>query len=155
MKQRYPMFAMMLLFVIGSLSAFAQRTVSGRVTDTGGNGMPGVNVIVKGTSVGTTTDASGRYNISMDNDATTLVFSFIGYTTQEVEVANRTSVDVSMAEDTRQLSEVVVTALGVERDKKALQYSLTEVGGEQLTQARENSLGAQLSGRVAGVNVSK
>src|SRR5690348_16722581 len=155
MKQRYPMFAMMLLFVIGSLSAFAQRTVSGRVTDTGGNGMPGVNVIVKGTSAGTSTDATGRYSISVADDATTLVFSFIGYASQEVEVGNRTSVDVSMAEDTQQLSEVVVTALGVERSVKSLQYSMTQVSGESFQEARTNNLANQLAGRVAGVNVSQ
>lgn len=155
MKQRYPIFAVMLLFVLGSFSAYAQRTVSGRVTDTGGNGMPGVNVIVKGTSVGTTTDASGDYSINVSPEATTLVFSFIGYGTQEVEIANRTTVNVSMAEDTKQLGEVVVTALGIERSAKALQSSVTQVSGENLTQAREISTANALAGRVAGVNVTK
>lgn len=155
MKQRYPIFAVMLLFVLGSFSVYAQRTVSGRVTDTSGNGMPGVNVIVKGTSVGTTTDATGNYSINAAAEATTLVFSFIGYTTQEVPIGTRTSIDVTMNEDTRQLSEVVVTALGIEREKKALQYSVTEVSGDRLTQARENSLANSLAGRVAGVNVTK
>jgi TonB-linked SusC/RagA family outer membrane protein len=155
MKQRYPIFAMMLLFVLGSFTAFAQRTVSGKVTDAGGNGMPGVNVIVKGTSVGTTTDASGDYSINVAADATTLVFSFIGYASQEVEIGNRTSVDVTMAEDARELSEVVVTALGVERDVKSLQYSMTTVAGEQFQEARTNNLANQLAGRVAGVNVSQ
>ena len=154
MKQRYPIFAVMLLFVLGSFSAYAQRTVSGRVTDTGGNGMPGVNVIVKGTSVGTTTDASGNYSINAGQEATTLVFSFIGYATQEVEIGTRTSVNVTMAEDTRQLGEVVVTALGVEREVKALNYSVGEVDGQKITQAREINLGNSLTGRVAGVNVT-
>src|SRR3990170_3180806 len=106
MKQRYPIFALMLLFVLGSFTAFAQRTVSGRVTDAAGSGMPGVNVIVKGTSVGTTTDATGNYSINVAPDATTLVFSFIGYASQEVEIGNRTTVDVTMAEDARELSKV-------------------------------------------------
>jgi len=155
MKKRYPIFLLMLFFVIGSSTAFAQRIVSGRVTDTGGNAMPGVNVILKGTSVGTTTDATGHYAISVGAEANILVFSFIGYTTQDVEIGNRTAVDISMAEDTRQLNEVVVTALGVERDVKALQYSITQVNGENLTQARENNLANALAGRVAGVNVTK
>lgn len=155
MKQRYPIFALALFFVIGSFSAYAQRTISGRVTDAGGNGMPGVNVIVKGTSEGTSTDATGRYNLAVSPDATTLVFSFIGFTTQEVEIGNRSTVDVTLAEDLQELSEVVVTALGVEREKKALQYSVTEVAGDNFTQARENNLGNALSGRIAGVNVSK
>ncbi len=155
MKQRYPIFALMLFFAIGSFSAFAQRTISGRVTDTGGNGMPGVNVLVKGTSAGTATDATGHYSISVNTDANTLVFSFIGYTTQEVEIGNRSTVDISLAEDTRQLGEVVVTALGVEREKKALGYSITTVDGDNFTEARENSLANALAGRIAGVNVSK
>ena len=155
MKQRYPIIAMMLLFVLGSFAAFAQRTVSGKVTDTGGTGMPGVNVIVKGTSVGTTTDADGNYSITVAPEATTLVFSFIGYTTQEVEIGNRSTINVTISEDTRQLDEVVVTALGVERDVKSLQYSMTTVSGEQFQEARTNNLANQLAGRVAGVNVSQ
>lgn len=146
---------MMLLFVLGSFTAFAQRTVSGRVTDTGGTGMPGVNVIVKGTSVGTTTDASGNYSINVGQESTTLVFSFIGYATQEVEIGNRTSVNVTMREDARELGEVVVTALGVERSVKSLQYSMTEVEGGEFQEARTNNLANQLAGRVAGVNVSQ
>lgn len=116
--------------------------------------MPGVNVIVKGTSSGTTTDSNGRYTLDV-GDGTVLVFSFIGYMTQEVEVGARTTVDVTLSEDIRQLSEVIVTALGIEREVKALNYSVSEVKGDEFVQARENNLAAQLSGRVAGVNVSK
>lgn len=155
MKHRYPIFILMLFFVMTSFTAFSQRSVSGTVKDTGDTGMPGVNVIVKGTSSGTTTDASGRYSISINDDASTLVFSFIGYTTQEVVVGSRTTIDVSIAEDTRQLNEVVVTALGIERNTKALQSSVTQISGDNLTQARENSMVNGLAGRVAGVNVSK
>ncbi|HEX8040470.1 MAG TPA: SusC/RagA family TonB-linked outer membrane protein [Chryseosolibacter sp.] len=155
MKQRYPILALMLFFAVGSFSAYAQRTISGRVTDTGGNGMPGVNVLVKGTNAGTATDATGRYSISVNDEASTLVFSFIGYTTQEVEIGSRSTVDISLAEDTRQLGEVVVTALGIEREKKALGYSITTVDGDNFTEARENSLANALAGRIAGVNVSK
>src|SRR5688500_7878785 len=155
MKQRYPIFTLVVLFVLGSLTAFAQRNVSGRVTDAGGNGMPGVNVIVKGTSTGTTTDATGNYTINAEQEATTLVFSFIGYATQEVEIGNRSTVDVSMSEDARELGEVVVTALGVERDVKSLQYSMTQVSGSDFQEARTNNLSNQLAGRVAGVNVSQ
>ncbi len=118
--------------------------------------MPGVNVIVKGTSAGTTSDATGRYNLAVsESGPAILVFSFIGYATQEVDAGSRTTVDVSLAEDVRELSEVVVTALGVERSTKALQYSVTTVSGENLVQARENSLANSLAGRVAGVNVTK
>lgn len=155
MKHRYPIFTLMLFFVIGSFSAFAQRTVSGSVRDTGGNGMAGVNVIVKGTSIGTTTDATGGYSVSVPDNANTLVFSFIGYTTQEIELGGRTTLDVRMAEDLTELSEVVVTALGVRREAKALQSSVTQVDGENLTRAREISTANALAGRVAGVNVTR
>ena len=155
MKQRYQVLSLLLVFALGSFNALAQRTVTGTISDAGGLGMPGVNVIVKGTSTGTTSDTNGRYSIDVSAGATTLVFSFIGYSSQEVEIGSRTSVDVTMAEDVQQLSEVVVTALGVERSTRALQSSVTTVSGDNFTQARENSLGNALAGRVAGVNVSK
>ncbi|HEY9488609.1 MAG TPA: SusC/RagA family TonB-linked outer membrane protein [Chryseosolibacter sp.] len=154
MKQRYRIFMLVLFFVTGSYAAFAQRTVTGSVRDTGGNGMPGVNVILKGTSVGTTTDATGKYSIDVAGDATTLVFSFIGYATQEVEIGTRASIDITMTEDTRQLDEVVVTALGVERETKALGYSVTTVSGDAFQDARTNNLASQLAGRIAGVNAT-
>lgn len=155
MKQRYQILAALLLFVLTSLTAFAQRNVTGTVNDPTGKGMPGVNVIVKGTSTGTTTDANGQYNISMTEGSTTLVYSFIGYSSQEIEVGSRTTVDVSLVEDVNQLNEVVVTALGIQRNVKALQYSVTQVNGDNFTQARENNLSNSLAGRVAGVNVTK
>ena len=156
MKQRYRILSVLLFFVVASVTALAQqKTISGTILDSNGTGMPGVNVIVKGTSSGTTSDSDGKYSIAVGADATTLVFSFIGYATQEVEIGNRTTVDVSMTEDINELNEVVVTALGIERNTKALQYSVTEVGGENFTQARENNVGNSLSGRIAGVNVSK
>ncbi len=156
MKQQYQILSLMLFFVLSSTMAFAQRTISGTVSDSNGQGMPGVNVIVKGTSAGTTSDASGKYTLSVnESGSVVLVFSFIGYATQEVDAGTRTTVDVTMAEDIRELSEVVVTALGIERNTKALQYSVTQISGDNFTQARENNIGNALSGRIAGVNVSK
>jgi TonB-linked SusC/RagA family outer membrane protein len=157
MKQRYQIFIMVILFfALASVTARAQqRTISGTVSDSDGRGMPGVNVIVKGTSAGTTTNADGQYSISVNDGMNTLVFSFIGYATQEVDIGSRTSIDITLLEDVSQLSEVVVTALGIERNTKALQYSATQVSGDNFTQARENNLGNALSGRVAGVNVSR
>ena len=156
MKQQYQNLTLILFFVLSSTMAFAQRTISGTVSDSNGQGMPGVNVIVKGTSAGTTSDANGAYTLSVpDQGSTILVFSFIGYATQEVDAGTRTSVNVTMAEDIRELSEVVVTALGIERSTKALSSSITNVSGENFTKARENNIGNALVGRVAGVNVSK
>ncbi|HEX5172370.1 MAG TPA: SusC/RagA family TonB-linked outer membrane protein [Cyclobacteriaceae bacterium] len=154
MKQQYQVLCLALFFALASASAFAQRTVSGKVSDSQGAAMPGVNVVVKGTSSGTTTDSDGRYSIST-GDGSVLVFSFIGFLSQEVDIGNRTSVDVTMSEDIQQLSEVVVTALGIERSTKALQSSVTQVSGDNFTQAREISAANALAGRVAGVNVTK
>lgn len=155
MKQRYQIFSLMLVFALTATAAFGQRSISGKISDAGGLGMPGVNVIVKGTSNGTTSDTNGNYTISVPEGSGTLVYSFIGYATQELEVGTRTSIDVTMAEDIKQLGEVVVTALGIERSTKALQYSVSEVNGDNFTKARENNLGSQLAGRIAGVNVTK
>jgi TonB-linked SusC/RagA family outer membrane protein len=143
-----------LLLMLASVVLAQDRTVSGTVKDGSGNAMPGVNVVIKGTSSGTTSDGSGKYAISASNDAV-LVFSFIGYATQQITVGNRTSIDITMAEDTQQLSEVVVTALGIERSTKTLASSVTTVNSDKFTQAREINLGNSLVGRVAGVNVSR
>ena len=154
--KKYLLIGFSLLFLLSATTIFAQeRVVSGKVTDAGGAGLPGVNVLVKGTAVGTTTNADGDYRISVGDANTTLVFSFIGYATQEVQPGSRTSLNISLVEDVQQLGEVVVTALGVERSIKALQSSVTTVSGDNFTEARENNLGNALSGRIAGVNVSK
>lgn len=146
---------LLFLWLTCSVAVLAQqRQISGSVKDAGGAGLPGVTVLVKGTTTGTTTNNEGKFSIMADNNAT-LVISFIGYVTQEVAVGGRSTVDVAMEEDTKQLGEVVVTALGVERSQKALQSSITKVPGMSLTAARENNLGSAMQGRVAGVNISK
>ncbi len=156
MRQLQVVLIFMLLLIAGIPAAFAQkRAVSGKISDANGKPVPFVNVTVKGTSVGTTSNTDGVFSISVPQGSNTLVFSFIGYKSQEVNISNRTSVDVKLEEDAGELASVVVTALGIERSKKALQFSATQVAGENLTQARENSLATALEGRVAGVNVSK
>ncbi len=145
---------LLLLWLAFSHSLLAQqRVVTGSVKDENGAELPGVAVVVKGTAVGANTDMQGRYSISAGSDAV-LVFSFVGYVTQEVTVGNRSTIDVFLVEDVQQLGEVVVTALGIERSQKALQSSITKVPGTSLTQAREINLGSSIQGRVAGVNVS-
>lgn len=129
-------------------------TVTGRVTSsTEGDPIPGVNVIVKGTSIGTTTDADGKYSIAVTGSDAVLVFSFIGFQAMEVEVGNRSSVDVSLVEDITQLNEVVVTALGIEKETSKLGYALSTVNGDLMSQARETNVAMSLQGRVAGLNV--
>ena len=117
--------------------------------------MPGVNVIVKGTLAGTVTDLTGRYVISVPEGSNSLVFSFVGFVSKEVGIDNQTVMDITLVEDVKHLDEVVVTALNIERNTKALQSSVTQVSGDNFTQARENSMPNALAGRVAGVNVTK
>src|SRR5882762_5334647 len=139
MKHRYLILTAMLVFGLASLALAQQRIVSGTIKDSKGTSLPGVNIIVKGTSAGTVSDANGKYSLSIPENANTLVFSFIGYSSREAEIGSQTSIDLTMEEDVKQLSEVVVTALGIERSTKALQSSVSNVAGDNLTQARENN----------------
>jgi len=142
------------LWLCLGISAWAQeRTVTGTVTGEG-DALPGVNVLLQGTTTGTVTDIDGKYSIQVTGNNPVLSFSSIGFTSQNVEVGNRSVVDVSLEVDVQQLGEVVVTALGIEKEKKALGYSVTELQGEDFVQAREVNLGDALAGKVAGVNVS-
>jgi len=141
----------MLVFV---LYAWAQdRTVSGKVSDETGAGLPGVNISIKGTSQGVISDVDGMYNISVPSDKNVLVFSFIGMETKEVLIGNRSVVDVTMASDTKQLSEVIVTAVGIEQNRKQLAYAVQEVEGKSLTESQEPNLVNALNSKIAGVNV--
>ena len=132
-----------------------QNSVSGQVSDSRDNALPGVNVSVSGTSIGTATDANGRYVILIPEGFNTLLFSFVGFVTKEVKTDNLSVVDVILTEDVRRLDEVVVTALNVARNIKAVPASVTTVNGDNFTQARENSLPNALAGRVAGANVTR
>jgi TonB-linked SusC/RagA family outer membrane protein len=145
-----------LMAILTSMSgSVLGQTVTGKVTDSSdGMPLPGVSILIKGTSTGTATDVDGNYQLNVEGPQTVLVFSFLGFEAVEETVGNRSTIDVSLSEDASELNEVVVTALGIERNVKALQYSMTEVGGEEFTQARENNIANQLAGRVAGVNVS-
>lgn len=135
--------------------ANAQIQVSGTVKDyTDGQPLPGVNVLIKGTPNGAVTDIEGRYSITVTGADAVLVFSFIGYETVEEQVNNRAVVDVNMIADITQLSEVVVTALGIQRETKALGYAVSQVDGESLTQARENNMVNSLVGKVPGLNIN-
>lgn len=145
------------MLLLTSATAFAQTTVTGRVTSgADGSAIPGASLIVKGSSSGTTTDADGRFTVVLQNPANdVLVISFIGFATQEVAVQNRTVVDVVLTEDVTALNEVVVTALGIEREKKELGYSVQDVRGDQLTEARDVNVANALAGKVAGVQIKQ
>lgn len=154
MKKR--LLGFVVLFLVAGATAFAQQTVSGRVTSSvDGGPLPGVSVLVKGTTTGTSTDVDGRYTISVPDNSSVLVFSFIGFTTQEVTVGNQTNVSIQMREDATELGEVVVTAFGLEREKKSLTYTTQEVQTQELSQARELNVVNSLSGKVAGLSIGR
>jgi TonB-linked SusC/RagA family outer membrane protein len=142
--------------VFCSLQTFAQeRTVSGRVTSTeDGSPLPGVNVVLKGTTTGTATDAEGRYSLSVPATGGALVFSFIGLESKEIAIADRSTIDVSLALDVTQLSEVVVTAVGIQKEQRALGYSVEKVSASKLQQVGELDPLRALQGKVAGVNIA-
>ncbi len=131
--------------------AFAQSDINGVVTDQSGLPIPGVNVLVKGTQNGVQTDFDGKFSIKA-NPGQTLVFSFIGMKTKEVAAA--ANMKVSLADDAVELEGVVVTALGIKREKKALGYSATNLKSDQLTQVTNSNPFESLSGKVAGVDIS-
>ncbi len=137
-----------------SVAQAQTRVIEGKVVDENTEPIPGVNVLVKGTGQGTITDIEGQYRLNVSENADALMFSYVGYETQEVPIGTRSIIDVNLAVDAQQLGEVVVTALGVEREAKALGYAVQEIQGESITQARETNLVNSLSGRVAGVNVT-
>src|SRR5690606_35754050 len=133
---------------------FQGHTVSGVVTAASdGSGLPGVSIVVKGTTTGTVTDIDGRYRLNVNpNDI--LVFSFVGYEAQEAPVGGRSTIDITLQESTQALQEVVVTALGIQREEKSLGYSVGKIQSEEVTRvAQENFLGS-MQGKIAGVTVN-
>jgi TonB-linked SusC/RagA family outer membrane protein len=143
------------VFVLVNTELWAQeRTISGKVTSTeDGQPLPGVNVVLKGTTSGSVTDADGVYRLNVPSEGGTLVFTFIGLKSQEVEIGSRTSIDVTMESDATQLSEVVITALNIPRDVKTLPYSAQTVTSEKLNMTRANNVNEALAGKVAGIQV--
>lgn len=137
-------------------AAFAQtRQVQGTVTSAeDGSGVPGVMIQVKGTTLGVMTDADGKYTLNVPAGSNTLVFSFVGMKRVEIEIAGRSTVDVVMESDTQVMDEIVVTALGIRTEKKALGYSTSEVKSDELTATRTSSFATALSGKVAGLSIS-
>ena len=141
---------------LSDLSLYAQSNViTGTVTSSveGENAIVGVAVSVKGTTLGTLTDGEGKYSLNVPQSATTLVFSYIGMKRQEVEIGGRKVIDVVMNPDLMGLDEVVVTALGVSREKKSLGYATQSVKGDAVSTVKTDNFVNTLSGKVAGVNI--
>lgn len=138
------------------LSAWAQeRVITGRVSSSeDGSALPGVNVVVKGTTTGSVTDADGKYSLSVPSSGGSLVFSFIGLKTTEIAIGERTIVDVQLGLDVTQLSEIVVTAGAIQQEKRALGYSVSSVSNSLIEQRPESDIGRILNGKVPGMNIT-
>jgi TonB-dependent starch-binding outer membrane protein SusC len=141
-----------LLLMLASVVLAQQRNVTGTVTDEGGAGMPGVNVLVKGTTNGTATDSDGKYTLSIPGDDAVLVITFVGYSTSEVPVGSRSVVDVQLSPDVQTLNELVVTGYATQQ-KKDITGSVGTVKTSELTALPVGQVANQLQGRIAGVTV--
>jgi TonB-linked SusC/RagA family outer membrane protein len=131
-----------------------QKTIQGKVTDgQTGESLPGVNIVLKGTSTGTISGTDGTYTLSLPSAGAVLIFSYVGYLAQEVTLTGQSRLDIKLAPDVQQLNAVVVTALGIKRNEAQLGYAVQKLDGESLTQARETNLGNALAGKIAGVSV--
>ncbi|WP_443936567.1 SusC/RagA family TonB-linked outer membrane protein [Pedobacter sp. MW01-1-1] len=140
----------------GGLIVISKRkdvAITGTVKDANGAALPGATVRVKGTGVGTSSDINGKFTLNVPENAV-LVVSYAGFQTKEMAIGNQNDIVIVLTEDSKQLTDVVVTALGIKKERRALGYSVTQVAGETLTQARENNVTNSLVGKVAGLDIT-
>ena len=144
------------VFALSISTMVAQtRTITGKITaSSDGTGIPGVNIQVKGTQKGTSSNASGTYSLEVSGASPVLSFTSIGFDAQEIKVGNRNVVDVVMSSSTQELNEVVVTALGIKREEKSLGYSVGKVSGKDLNRVITENVLNGLSGKLAGVSIN-
>ncbi|WP_108424591.1 SusC/RagA family TonB-linked outer membrane protein [Flagellimonas amoyensis] len=147
-------FVFVFAFLLSVQGALAQ-TITGTVSDESGVPLPGVNIVEKGTGNGVSSDFDGNYSIAVSDGNAILVFSSLGMETVEVSINGRSTINLSMKEDAQQLGEVVVTALGIRKDTKALGYSLTELGGDEISTVKTPNAINALQGKIAGVNITQ
>jgi hypothetical protein len=147
---------LLLLMVCSTLTAQdANFEVSGTVKSSEDNvPLPGVSIVIKGTTSGVTTDFDGKYSINVPDGNGTLVFSYIGFKKYEASVNRKSTINVSLETDAQALDEVVVTALGIKREDKSLGYSVENVAAEELTRVAQENVLNSLSGKVAGVTLN-
>ncbi|TKC09978.1 SusC/RagA family TonB-linked outer membrane protein [Pedobacter polaris] len=142
-------------FLLFATVTFAQKTIRGKVVDaTDGKGIPGVSVLVKGTTSGATTQTDGSYAINVPSDGTTLVFKYLGFATQEVAIGSKSEINITLASSAETLEGVIVTALGIKRSEKSVGYSVQVVKGGDLTMTKDNNVIGALAGKIAGAQVT-
>jgi TonB-linked SusC/RagA family outer membrane protein len=156
MKKNSLFLFVLILIILGNVSA-QQRTITGIVTSASdGLALPGVTVVVKEVrNIGTVTDVNGAYSIKVPETTTALVFSFIGMETKSVVIGNSSVIDVVLEMSTESLEEVMVTALGIQKEVKALGFAAQEIGERDLSASRASELSSYMTGKIAGVQVSK
>lgn len=137
-----------------TIASSAQTNFTGTVFDENNVPLPGASVVIKGSSTGVATDFDGNFQIQLANGDEVLVVSYIGYVSTELSTAGKSSATITLQPDSQKLDEVVVTALGIKREKKSLGYASQELGTEEVTQAREPNLLNSISGKVAGLQVT-
>ncbi|WKD84899.1 TonB-dependent receptor SusC [Polaribacter huanghezhanensis] len=151
MKTKFNGILTLLLALVVQISFAQEKTVSGTVSDNSG-ALPGVSVLIKGTTTGTETDFDGKYSIKTKT-GDVLSFRYLGYKTVEKTIGSSSTINVTMVEDANVLDEVVVTGLGIKRDKKALGFSQQSVEGEALVKAKETDISNALAGKISGVQI--
>ena len=153
MRTKFKVFCTLLSVLFSQLLLAQESEITGTVTDNNNLPLPGVNVVIKDTSTGTQTDFDGNYSIQAQT-GDVLVFSYVGLKTVEYPVTNNTTIDVVLEPDSAELDEVVVTALGIEREKKSLGYATQEVDGSEVADVPTTNFANALSGKVAGLRVN-
>ncbi len=148
------MFLIVFLFFTGMQLTYSQRMISGKITSSeDGTPIPGATVVVKNTTIGTTSNADGSFQLEVPEYARVLVISFVGMISRDIELGTANAFNVVLDPDIMDIEGVVVTALGISREKKALGYSVQDIKGEDLEAAKESNIVNSLSGKVAGVRV--
>lgn len=142
-------------FLLFTLTTYAQKTVRGKVVDAAdGQGIPGVSILVKGTSIAVTTQTDGTFSIDVPQNNASIVVSYLGFATQEVSVTDKTEITISLVGTTQTLEGIVVTALGIKRSEKSIGYATQQISGDNLTLTKETNVLGSLAGKVAGAQVT-
>lgn len=155
MVKKLPYMLVVMFFALSQNMLAQEHVVTGTVTDAeNGMPLPGVSIVEKGTNNGAVTDFDGRYSIQVSQDAT-LVFTFVGFGRQEIPLEGKKTLDVVMSVDAESLDEVVVTSLGITREKKSLGYSVTELDSEEIDVVKDHNAASSLVGKVSGLVVNQ
>ena len=154
MRTKYSKVLTLLVAFVVQFTFAQDKTITGTVTDDSGLPLPGVNIVKQGSSTGTQTDFDGNYSLeAVSGDV--LTFSYVGFSDQTITIGNQTNIKIKLLQDASELEEVIVTAQGIRREKKALGYAVAEVKNEQLEQRAEGDIGRVLFGKASGVNITQ